>query len=139
MNELIAAFGLLQLENIDSDIAKRQKVADLYRKALSGIKGIRFLDDKPEVRHNYSYFPIFVEPDYPLTRDELYEKLKANNIFGRRYFYPLVSDFLMYRHLPTATKGNLPMATRLAEQVICLPMYAELSEEIIKKISGIVK
>ena len=139
MNELIAAFGLLQLEHIDSDIAKRQKVADIYRKALSGIKGIRFLDDMPNVRHNYSYFPIFVEPDYPLTRDELYEKLKANDIFGRRYFYPLVSDFPMYKDLQTATKENLPVAHTLAEQVICLPMYAELSETIINKIAGIVK
>ena len=139
MNELIAAFGLLQLEHIDSDIAKRQKVSDWYRKALSGIKGIRFLDDMPNVRHNYSYFPIFVEPEYPLTCDELYEKLKVNDIYGRRYFYPLVSEFPMYQNLPTATKENLPVAHRLAEQVICLPMYAELSEEIISKISGIVK
>jgi len=138
MNELIAAFGLLQLENIDRDITKRQKVADLYREALSGIKGIRFLDDKPEVRHNYSYFPIFVEPDYPLTRDELYEKLKANNIFGRRYFYPLVSDFPMYQHLPTATKENLPVAHRLAEQVICLPMYAELNKDTIQNIVNLI-
>ena len=138
MNELIAAFGLLQLEHIDSDIAKRQKVADLYREALKGVKGIRFLEDMPNVRHNFSYFPIFVEPDYPLTRDELYEKLKANDIFGRRYFYPLVSDFPMYKDLQTATKENLPMATRLAEQVICLPMYAELSEKDISIISKLV-
>ncbi len=134
MNELIAAFGLLQLEHIDSDIAKRQKIAELYRKTLSGIKGIRFLEDMPHVRHNYSYFPIFVEPDYPLTRDELYHKLKANNIFSRRYFYPLVSDFPMYQHLPTATRDNLPVAHTLAEQVICLPMYAELKKSEIDKI-----
>ncbi len=134
MNELIAAFGLLQLEHIDSDIAKRQKVADWYRKALSGIKGIRFLDDMPNVRHNYSYFPIFVEPEYPLTRDELYEKLKVNDIYGRRYFYPLVSEFPMYQNLPTATKENLPVAHRLAEQVICLPMYATLNENSIQRI-----
>ncbi len=138
MNELIAAFGLLQLENIDRDIAKRQKVADLYRKALSNIKGIRFLDDMPDVRHNYSYFPIFVEPDYPLTRNELYEKLKADNIYGRRYFYPLVSDFPMYQHLPTATRDNLPIAHTLAEQVICLPMYAELNKDTIQKIVNLI-
>ena len=138
MNELIAAFGLLQLENIDRDIAKRQKVAGLYREALKDVKGIRFLEDIPGIKHNFSYFPIFVEQKYHLTRDELYEKLKDNNIFGRRYFYPLVSNFPMYQHLPTATKENLPVAHRLAEQVICLPMYAELEESEVKKIINVI-
>ena len=138
MNELIAAFGLLQLENIDRDIAKRRNVAGLYREALKEVKGIRFIDDMPGIKHNYSYFPIFVELDYPLTRDELYEKLKENDIFGRRYFYPLVSDFPMYQDLPTATKENLPVATRLAQQVICLPMYASLNKDIIQRIVKII-
>ena len=133
MNELIAAFGLLQLKNIDRDITKRQKVAGWYRETLKNVKGIRFLDDIPGVKHNYSYFPVFVEPDYPMTRDDLYEKLQSQNIFGRRYFYPLVSDFPMYKNLPTASKDNLPVAQTLAEQVICLPMYAELKNiEVLK-------
>ena len=138
MNELIAAFGLLQLENIDRDIAKRQTVAGWYRETLKNVKGIRFLDDIPGVKHNYSYFPVFVEPDYPMTRDELYEKLQSQNIFGRRYFYPLVSDFPMYQHLPTASKDNLPVAHTLAEQVICLPMYADLNKDTIHRIAKII-
>jgi dTDP-4-amino-4,6-dideoxygalactose transaminase len=84
--------------------------------------------------HNYSYFPVFVEKDYPLTRDELYEKLKENNIFARRYFYPLVSEFPMYRHLSSADKNYLPNAAKLADEVICLPMYADLTQSCIEKI-----
>jgi len=128
MNELIAAFGLLQLNNIDKDISKRQQVAGWYRSALKDVKGIRFLDDITGVRHNYSYFPIFIEKDFPLTRDELYQKLQENNIYGRRYFYPLITEFPMYKHLKSAEKDNLPIANKLADEVICLPMYAELSE-----------
>jgi len=134
MNELIAAFGLLQLKDINQSIAKRKQVAGKYRELLKEIKGIRFLEDMEGVKHNYSYFPVFIEKEYPLTRDELYEKLKENNIFGRRYFYPLVSEFPMYKNLPSAKTKNLPKAVKMAEEVICLPIYADLNEEIVKYI-----
>ena len=94
MNEFQAAFGLLQLKTIDDDIRKRKFVTEYYQNGLKNITGIRVLNDMENVKHNYSYFPIFVNNNYPLTRDELYQKLKDHNIFGRRYFYPLISDFL---------------------------------------------
>lgn len=126
MNELQAAFGLLQLESIAIEIGKRKKVAEAYRDLLKGVRGIRLFEDIPGVEHNYSYFTIFVDQDYPLTRDELYEKLKMQNIFGRRYFYPLISDFSMYKDLPSNNVNNLKEAIKIAEQVICLPMYSDL-------------
>lgn len=132
MNELQAAFGLLQLKTIDGDIAKRKNVAGQYKEAFREIKGIRVLEDIKNIKHNYSYFPIFIEDDYPLTRDNLYQKLKDNNIFGRRYFYPLISEFSMYKHLESANPKKLPRAVRIANQVICLPIYPELSVEEIE-------
>lgn len=139
MNELIAAFGLLQLKDIDKSIVRRKKVAGKYRELLKEVKGIRFLEDMDGVKHNYSYFPIFVEKEYRLARDELYEKLKKNNIFGRRYFYPLVSEFPMYKDLQTANKENLKNATKLAEEVICLPIYDDLDILDITKIYKMVR
>ena len=138
MNEFMAAFGLLQLNRIDEGIAKRKALAGEYKNLLQNTAGIRFLDDMKNVRHNYSYFPVFIEEEYPLTRDELYEKLKANGIYGRRYFYPLVSEFPMYKDLPSANPANLPNATELAENVICLPMYEDLKNADIKKIAKII-
>ena len=128
MNELQAAFGLLQLNIVDKDIANRKRVANLYREKLRNVKGIRFLEDMKDIKHNYSYFPIFVEKDYPLTRDELYQKLKDNNIFGRRYFYPLISEFSMYKNLESSNPNNLTNAVIIANEVICLPIYPQLSE-----------
>ncbi len=128
MNELQAAFGLLQLKSIDKDIAKRKKVAEYYRLLLKKIKGIRVLNDIDNVNHNYSYFPIFVEKNYPLTRDELYQKLKEKNVFARRYFYPLISEFSMYKKLESSKPENLSNAVIIANEVICLPIYPELSE-----------
>ena len=128
MNELQAAFGLLQLNIVDKDIANRKRVANLYREKLRNVKGIRFLEDIKDIKHNYSYFPIFVEKDYPLTRDELYQKLKDNNIFGRRYFYPLISEFSMYKNLESSNPNNLTNAVIIANEVICLPIYPQLSE-----------
>jgi len=138
MNELIAAFGLLQLKDIDKSIAKRKEVAGKYRELLKEVKGIRFIEDMEGVKHNYSYFPVFVDKEYPLTRDELYEKLKENHIFGRRYFYPLVSEFPMYKDLPSAKAKNLPNAVKMAEEVICLPIYSELNHIDIKRIINII-
>ncbi len=135
MDEFRAAFGLLQLEIVDGEIAKRRKVAQYYREALADVPGIRVLQDLPGVKHNYAYFPIEVDAkEYGMTRDELYDKLKAGNIYSRRYFYPLCSDFPTYRGLPSATAENLPIATRIAQRILCLPMYADLTAEDLKTI-----
>ena len=127
MNELQAAFGLLQLKSFDEQIKKRHYITTQYRNLLKNVKGIRFQEDMEDVKHNYSYFPIFVDKGYPLTRDELYHKLKENNIFGRRYFYPLMSDMTVYKALPSAKPSNLPEANKLTNKVICLPIYPELT------------
>jgi dTDP-4-amino-4,6-dideoxygalactose transaminase len=97
------------------------------------------LDDKQEVKSNYSYFPVFIdETEYGMSRDDLYEKLKSHNIYSRRYFYPLISTFSPYRGLPSAASENLPVATKLADRVICLPMYHELAREDVEKIVDII-
>ena len=138
MNELQSAFGLLQLKRVEEDIRKRQAVYYYYMKNLADIPGIRLLEDMPDVKHNYSYFPIFIEEDYPLSRDGLYEKLKESQIFGRRYFYPLISDFPMYSSLPSANPDNLKNGKKLAEQVLCLPIYSELEFENQKRAINII-
>lgn len=128
MNELQAAYGLVQLKHIDDYIAKRKAIAELYRSRLSGINGIRILHDIEGIRHSYTYFPILIDSGtYGQTRDEVYEKLKSNNIYGRRYFYPLISQFPTYRGLASSNPVNLPVATDIAERVICLPIYPSLN------------
>lgn len=128
MDEVRSAFGLLNLQQVDAAIETRHQVAVQYRKALRNVKGITFFDDMPGVRHNYSYFPIFVDAEkYGMTRDELYLKLKENGIWGRRYFYPLISSFSTYSGLPTAEPENLSRAHEMASSVICLPMHHGLS------------
>jgi len=140
MNELIAAYGLLQLKNIDENIKKRQQKVTLYRELLKNIDGIRFFNDIENVKHNYTYFPIFIDKNkFGKSRDDVYNKLKENNIYARRYFYPLISQFNAYKELPTATKENLPVATRITEQVLCLPLYAELEDENIERICKYIK
>ena len=140
MDEVRAAYGLLNLKQVDHAIAHRQMVAQRYREALRNVPGIRFFDDMPGVRHNYSYFPVFVNAaDYGMTRDELYFKLQEQGIFGRRYFYPLISTFNTYRSLPSAAPDNLPVATRIADEVICLPMHHALSDEDVQKVIDIIK
>jgi dTDP-4-amino-4,6-dideoxygalactose transaminase len=129
MSEFNAALGLLQLKGIDEALKNRQVIDARYRKALVGVKGIHCLTATVEKVGNYAYFPILVQPDYPLSRDALYQKLKDNGIYARRYFYPLISDFPMYRGLPSAAPSNLPVARKAAEQVICLPIYPALSNE----------
>jgi dTDP-4-amino-4,6-dideoxygalactose transaminase len=134
MNELQAACGLVQLEYIYEYVSRRKAIAELYRKELSGVKGIRVLYDIESVDHSYTYFPVLIDEKlYGESRDNLYERLKKNNIYGRRYFYPLISQFPTYRGLPSARTDNLPVATSVAEQVICLPIYPELGKcDIIK-------
>lgn len=129
MSEFNAALGLLQLKGIDEALQKRKAIDALYRKGLAGVKGIHCLPDAGEKEANYAYFPILVQPDYPLNREELYQKLRDNGIYARRYFYPLISDFPMYRGLPSATHLNLPVAGKVASEVICLPIYPALSDE----------
>ncbi len=138
MSEFNAALGLLQLKYIDSAIARRAAIDRLYRDLLADVPGIRCLADSGEAVANHGYFPILVEPDYPLSRDALYDKLKANGYHARRYFYPLISQFPMYRGLPSARRDNLPVATMMAERVLCLPIYPALEEATIRAIAGIV-
>ena len=126
MNEFQAAIGLLQLKYIDMALEQRAEIDRRYREMLSDIPGIHYLPYPNSKRHNYSYFPILVEPEYPLTRDELYQRLRDNNIYARRYFYPLISEFPMYRALPSAKLINLPIAKKVADEVICLPIYPGL-------------
>jgi len=140
MNELQSAYGLLQLKYVDGCIDKRKKIATIYREQLKGINGIDFLEDIEGVVHAYSYFPILVDKDkYGTTRDELYEKLKAHKIFGRRYFYPLISQFPTYRGLPSSKPDNLPVATKVAEQVICLPIFTNLDLQQQERIVNLIK
>ena len=140
MSEVQAAMGLLQLKHIDENVYKRQLITLRYRELLSNTPGIRLLNDLPDVRHCYSYFPIFVDADkYGLSRDSLYEKLKQHNIFARRYFYPLISQFPTYRGLASAHPDRLPVAEQATAQVICLPLYPELQTEDIDFISAVLR
>lgn len=134
MDEVRAAYGILNLRQVDAAIEARRKVANAYRDALRNIEGITFFDDMPGVRHNYSYFPIFIDAEkFGKTRDELYFEMKEANVLSRRYFYPLISEFSTYRGLPSATRENLPNAYKIADSVLCLPMHHDLSESDIER------
>lgn len=141
VDEVRAAYGILNLRQVEDAIEARHQVAIRYREALRNTDGITFMEDMPGVKHNYSYFPIFIDADrYGTTRDELYFKMKNENVLGRRYFYPLISEFSTYRSLPSAAKDNLPNAYKMADSVICLPMHHALSDEDVERtISLIVK
>ena len=139
VDEMRAAYGLLNLKQVDAAIEARKKTADVYRDALRGIDGLTFYEDMPGVKHNYSYFPMFIDADkYGMTRDELYFKMKEANVLGRRYFYPLISEFSTYRGLESARRENLPNAHKMADTVICLPMHHELSEGDMERILKLV-
>lgn len=140
MDEIRAAYGLLNLHQVDAAIEARHKVAIKYREALRGVEGITFFDDMPGVKHNYSYFPIFVDAEkYGMTRDELYFKMKEQNVLSRRYFYPLISEFSTYRGLESARPDNLPNAHKMADTVICLPMHHALNCKDIEKVINVIK
>lgn len=139
MSEINAAFGMLQLQYVDDALAKRQAIDAAYREALHDVPGIRCVQDAGQKVANHSYFPIMVEPDYPLSRDALYQKLKDNHIFARRYFYPLITDFPMYRGMPSASRENLPKATAAAQKVLCLPIYPELPSVDARRVISIIK
>ncbi len=135
VDEVRAAYGLLNLKQVDQAIANRQKVAQKYRDALRNVPGVRFFDDMPGVRHNYSYFPIFINADeYGKKRDQLYFEMREKNVLGRRYFYPLINTFSTYRGLPSAAPENLPVANKIASEVICLPMHHALTDEDIERV-----
>lgn len=140
MNEVQAAMGLLQLNYIEGAIEKRKQITDRYREGLKDIFGISYMRDIQGVKHNYSYFPIMVEKErYGNTRDKLYELLKQHNIYGRRYFYPLISQFSTYRGLDSAKPGKMPIAEKVAQEVICLPIYPDLSLDLVNKICDLTR
>ena len=134
MSEFNAALGLLQLKGVDRAFARRRAIDERYRAGLADARGIRCVPMAGERLSNYAYFPILVQPDYPLTRDSLYHKFRENGIFVRRYFYPLISEFPMYRGLASASQANLPVATKLAQQVLCLPIYPGLRNDQVDRI-----
>lgn len=135
MDEIRSAYGLLNLHQVDAAIEARHQVAIKYRQALRNVNGITFFDDMSGVKHNYSYFPIFINAEeYGMTRDELYFKMKEKNVLGRRYFYPLISTFSTYRGLESTRPENLPQAHKIADSVICLPMHHALNEKDIERI-----
>lgn len=140
MDEIRSAYGLLNLKQVDAAIASRKRIAAAYREGIKDIPGLRYLDDIEGVRQNYAYFPLFInEKEFGMSRDALYFKLQESNIYGRRYFYPLISTFSTYRGLESSNPANLPNATKLANEVICLPMYADLSDEDVQRIIDSIK
>ena len=140
MDEFRAAFGLLTLKMVDDAIEKRKKIVERYRKGLASVEGIRFFTDMHGVKHNYAYFPVFIDENkYGINRDNLYDKMKEHNILGRRYFYPLISDFSMYKGLDSASPDKLPNARIMADQVICLPIHAELDEADVERVIKVIQ
>ena len=138
MNEIQAAFGLLQLKYVDEAIAKRRAIDALYRELLKGVPGISCLPQRSDATSNFGYFPIIIDADYPISRDALNERLRANGIYARRYFYPLITEFPMYRGLPSAHPDNLVEATAISRTVLCLPVYPDLDAAVVERISGLI-
>ncbi len=139
MNEIQAAYGLLQLKSVESLIKRRKEISVYYKEQLELVKGLRMLQEPKSLEYNFAYFPIFIDKnEYGMSRDDLYEKLKENNIYGRRYFYPLISQFPTYRGLDSSHPDNLPVATKLTEEVICLPIYSELTNTSVRRILRII-
>jgi dTDP-4-amino-4,6-dideoxygalactose transaminase len=138
MSEINAAFGLLQLQHIDEALGRRREIDTKYRALLETVKGIKCLEQAGQTSANYSYFPLLVQPDYKMSRDDLYAKLKLNNIHPRRYFYPLITEFPMYRGLPSANPRNLPVASSAAQRILCLPMYPALKDSEIETVVSLI-
>ena len=138
MNEVQAAFGLLQLKYVDEAIARRQAIDALYRELLAGVPGVACLPERGDTVGNYAYFPIFVNDDYPLSRDALHARLREHGIWSRRYFFPLITEFPMYRGLSSARQGSLPAAAAASRSVLCLPIYPDLEMATVKRIGGLV-
>jgi len=138
MNEVQAAFGLMQLQHVDRLIARRAEIAALYHQRLAGVPGIRLMDTLPQTQPNHGYYPIFIDAPFPISRDEMYQKFREQGIFARRYFYPLISDMPMYRGLPSAARDRLPNAAMIAKQVLCLPIYPALTDEEVHRVADII-
>lgn len=134
MSEFNAALGILQLKYVDEAIQRRKIIDKTYRKGLAGIKGVRCLGDAGEKVANYAYFPILIDRQYPISRDALYERMRAKGVHPRRYFYPLITEFPMYRGFPSSRRDNLPVASEAADQVLCLPIYPDLAIQIVHQI-----
>jgi len=134
MSEINAAMGLLQLKHIDRALARRAEIDALYRRLLSGVPGLRSMRIPAGVQRNHSYFPILVEDDFPVGRDEVYQMMRGNGILVRRYFYPLISEFPMYRGLASAAPAHLPVAQSIARKVLCLPIHPDLRDEDVETI-----
>lgn len=139
MSEFQAAFGLLQLRNIEQAMHERREIDRRYREALAGTPGIYCVKDAGEAVANFAYFPILVRPEFPISRDALYQRLREENIFARRYFFPLITDFPMYRGLPSAAPSNLPVASSVAQEVICLPIYPTLTPHDVARVVDVIK
>ena len=139
MNEMQASMGLLQLKYFDQVIEKRKRITEIYRKGFKNVKGIRYLADLEDVKYNYAYFPIFInENEYGKSRDDVYNTLKKHNIYGRIYFYPLISRFSAYTELSSSKSANLSMAEKISEDVICLPIYPDLSTDQVNYIISVI-
>lgn len=134
MNEVQAAFGLMQLAHVGRLIARRAEIAHAYDRAFAGVPGLRLLPPVPETTPNHAYYPVFIGPEFPLARDAVYERLREQGIHARRYFYPLLSSMPMYRGLPSAAPANLPNAQRAAREVLCLPIYPALEDGDVQRV-----
>lgn len=139
MNEVSAAFGLLQLKHVDEALALRRQIDATYRGALADVPGIRCLERAGERVANYTHFPVLVGPGYPVSRDALYQKLREHDVYARRYFYPLISEFPMYRGLASASSDNLPVATEMARRVLCLPIFPAMQPQDQKRVIDLVR
>lgn len=139
MSEFNAALGLLQLEHVEHAIVRRRAIDRLYRERLSGVRGLRFLSPPSNATSNGSYMPLLVEPEFAVSRDGLYDWLRAHGVLARRYFHPLISDFPMYRQLPSADRARLPVAAAASAQVLCLPMYPGLADADVERVAALVR
>ncbi|WP_224651133.1 DegT/DnrJ/EryC1/StrS family aminotransferase [Pectobacterium versatile] len=140
MNEVQAAFGLMQLKHIDIALESRKVICQKYFNLLRDIPGLELLDfSSYDIKWNYAYFPIFINSQFPISRDDLYNEFKENNIYARRYFYPLISEFSMYKGEPSSKEENLIAAHKVSKSVLCLPIYPTLSEDEQDEIINIIK
>jgi len=140
MNEFQCALGILQLKYFNKIIERRKRIVEEYINLLQGLKGIRYLYNKNSVENNYAYFPIFINSNETgINRDDLYEHLKKFQIYTRRYFYPLISQFPAYRDLPSSKKENLPIADKISKEVLCLPIYPDLPIKTVENIANIIR
>ena len=139
MSEINSAFGLLQLKHIDQALERRAEIDSMYRSEFKGVTGIHCIASAGQAVANYAYFPVLVEDSFPLSRDELYEMMKRDGVYARRYFYPLISDFPMYRALRSAERSNLPVAASAADRVLCLPIYPALQPDEQKRVIDLIR